>query len=255
MTRAVNTKKATKKSKPVSKTIAKATPAKKTSKTVTKTPVAPKKVESVKTKKANERTAAADKDQTLDLCLLMDCTSSMSSWIVRSKDTLKEIIDAVKIQNPGLNVRVAFVGYRDIKDSERFRIQELTDDIELVKNFISKTEASGGADMPEDVQGGLNKALNLSWMDHSIKQAFMICDAPGHGEDINGFKGFFGDDYPNGSPDGFKIQEQMKTFAAKNINFTIVKVNDSCDTMIKVMQANYDNHNRTMNVSDLAHAV
>ena len=47
----------------------------------------------------------------------------------------------------------------------------------------------------------------------------------------------------------------MKTFAAKNINFTIVKVNDSCDTMIKVMQANYDNHNRTMNVSDLAHAV
>ena len=89
MTRAVNTKKATKKSKPVSKTIAKATPAKKTSKTVTKTPVAPKKVESAKTKKENERTAAADKDQTLDLCLLMDCTYSMGVWIDRSKDTLK----------------------------------------------------------------------------------------------------------------------------------------------------------------------
>ncbi len=184
----------------------------------------------------------------------MDCTSSMSSWIARSKDTLKEIIDTVKSQNTGLKVRVAFVGYRDIKDSQRFTIQEFTEDIELVKKFISKTQATGGADMPEDVQGGLNKALNLKWIDHSIKQAFMICDAPGHGKDINGFSGF-GDDYPNGSPDGFKIQEQMKTFAAKNINFTIVKVNDSCDTMIKVMQANYDSPNHRMNVSDLAHAV
>jgi hypothetical protein len=91
-------------------------------------------------------------------------------------------------------------------------------------------------------------------MDYSIKQAFMICDAPGHGKDINGMT-FGGDDYPNGSPDGFKIQEQMKTFAAKNINFTIVKVNGSCDAMIKVMQDNFDSPNRNMNVSDLAHAV
>ena len=82
----------------------------------------------------------------------------------------------------------------------------------------------------------------------------MICDAPGHGKDINGFSGF-GDDYPNGSPDGFKIQDQMKAFAAKNINFTIVKVNNSCNSMIKVMQSNYDSSSRSMNVSDLAHAV
>jgi hypothetical protein len=89
-------------------------------------------------------------------------------------------------------------------------------------------------------------------MDHSIKQAFMICDDPGHGADINGGEG---DDYPKGSPDGFKIQEQMKTFSAKNINFTIVKVNNRCDAMIKVMHDNYDSPSRNMNVSDLAHAV
>ena len=28
----------------------------------------------------------------LELCLLLDCTGSMGSWIARSKDTLKEII-------------------------------------------------------------------------------------------------------------------------------------------------------------------
>lgn len=38
--------------------------------------------------------------------------------------------------------------------------------------------------MPEDVQGGYHKALGLSWEKDSIKSAFHIADAPGHGEDI-----------------------------------------------------------------------
>ena len=95
----------------------------------------------------------------LDLCLLLDCTSSMSSWIERSKNTLKQIIDHVKSENPGLTVRVSFVGYRDIKDHKRFEISPFTGDIDATKAFIGKISASGGADMPEDVQGGFNKAL------------------------------------------------------------------------------------------------
>ena len=66
--------------------------------------------------------------------------------------------------------------------------------------------AMGGADLPEDVQGGFNKALNLSWGADNIKQTFHIADAPGHGKEISGFGDLsFGDDYPEGSPDGFKI--------------------------------------------------
>jgi hypothetical protein len=57
---------------------------------------------------------SAKTDRVLDLCLLLDCTGSMASWIKRSKDTLKEIIDNVKRDNPELQVRVCFVGYRDI---------------------------------------------------------------------------------------------------------------------------------------------
>jgi len=41
----------------------------------------------------------------------------------------------------------------------------------------------------------------LKWTADSIKQAFLICDNPGHGRDISDT----GDDYPNGSPDGFKV--------------------------------------------------
>ena len=59
----------------------------------------------------------------------------------------------------------------------------------------------GGGDLPEDVQGGFNKALNLSWAKDSVKMAFHIADAPGHGKDICDAMDY----YPNGSPDGFKI--------------------------------------------------
>jgi hypothetical protein len=80
----------------------------------------------------------------------------MSSWIQRSKDTLHEIIDTVKAANPGLTIRVCFVGYRDVQDKPRFSIQEFSDNIAEVKKFISCVSASGGGDWPEDVQGGFH---------------------------------------------------------------------------------------------------
>jgi len=57
---------------------------------------------------------------TLEVALLMDCTSSMSSWITKAKETLNEIIDKVieECKEEGnLKVRVCFVGYRDISDN------------------------------------------------------------------------------------------------------------------------------------------
>ena len=74
----------------------------------------------------------------LDLCLVLDCTASMGSWIERSKATLKTIIGNVKAQNEGLTVRASFVGYRDITDRDRFDIKDFTEDLDAVKDFISR---------------------------------------------------------------------------------------------------------------------
>ena len=60
----------------------------------------------------------------------------------------------------------------------------------------------GGGDFPEDVQGGFYEALRQDWLDNSVKMAFHIFDAPGHGKDICPTGG---DSYPSGSPDGHKI--------------------------------------------------
>ena len=75
----------------------------------------------------------------------------MFSWIQRSKDTLKTIIDQVKAENPTLRVRVSFVGYRDFGDREQYSTMDFTENLDAVKDYISKQNAEGGGDMPEDV--------------------------------------------------------------------------------------------------------
>ena len=78
---------------------------------------------------------------------------------------------------------------------------DFSENLDAVKTFISKQAASGGNDMPEDVQGGFHKALGMSWDPHSIKSIFHIADAPGHGREMcDGY-----DRYPNGSPAGYKL--------------------------------------------------
>ena len=129
---------------------------------------------------------------------------------------------------------------------------DFSENMDSVKDFISKQKADGGRDFPEDVQGGFHKALGMNWESGSIRSIFHIADAPGHGDDIN--VQYSGDNYPNGSPDGHKIQDQMRMFAAQNIHFTFVKVNDMCEKMIEVMRDNYNPSGLTMNVTDLSSA-
>ena len=46
----------------------------------------------------------------------------------------------------------------------------------------------------------------------------------------------------------------MREFSSRGIIFTFVKVNESCNKMIKVMEENYNPAGNTMNVTDLSHA-
>lgn len=90
----------------------------------------------------------------------------------------------------------------------------------------------------------------MVWTPESIKQAFHLFDAPGHGTDICD-----GDDsHRAGSPDGFKIQDQMKQFSDRGIEFTVIKVNNRCEKMIRVMESCYNINGRKLNITDLSDA-
>lgn len=126
--------------------------AKATKKVITKKEEpAPKTAKAAAGKKGKVKPVVAADENSLDVLLLLDCTASMGSWIERSKDTLKGIIENVKLDYAGLNVRVGFIGYRDISDKPRFEIFEFSEDLDAAKAFIGKMRAQGGADMPEDV--------------------------------------------------------------------------------------------------------
>lgn len=85
----------------------------------------------------------------------------------------------------------------------------------------------------------------MVWTPESIKQAFHLFDAPGHGSDICD-----GDDsHRAGSPDGFKIQDQMKEFSDRGIEFTVIKVNNRCEKMIRVMESCYNINGRKLNIT------
>jgi Mg-chelatase subunit ChlD len=116
-----------------------------------KDPVAPVLAKSTSKQPELSRKSSKVEKKSLDLCLLLDCTGSMASWIERSKNTLKEIIDNVRKDNPDLEVRVCFVGYRDVQDHPRFSLHDFTTDLEKIKKYISGVSASGGGDFPEDV--------------------------------------------------------------------------------------------------------
>merc|ERR1719419_111763 len=78
-------------------------------------------------------------EQILDLCLIMDCTGSMSSWIQHCKETLHKVIDATVARDPNCKVRTAFVGYRDFCDKNAlFALHDFSYDADAVKKFISK---------------------------------------------------------------------------------------------------------------------
>ena len=77
-----------------------------------------------------------EENPTLEIALLMDATGSMQSWLDKAKQTLNSIIDKIieECKEEGnLKVRVCFIGYRDIKEKERFRVKPFTDDINAIK--------------------------------------------------------------------------------------------------------------------------
>ena len=68
-----------------------------------------------------------------------------------------------------------------------------------LKKFIAGLKADGGGDAPEDVAGGLDLALKMSW-DHQIRICILVADAPCHGKQFHSSH----DNYPNGDPHGLE---------------------------------------------------
>jgi hypothetical protein len=193
--------------------------------------------------KNNKKTQSAIqsiiRSQNVSLCFLVDSTGSMSPYIDGIKKQIKDIIK--KIENSNCRIfGFAFVGYRDWDHKEnQYSILDFTTDINKFNNFLSGVRTIGGTDLPEDVIGGLNKAINnISWPEESSSRIiFHIGDYPPHGKHYHTHE--MRDNYPTGHPDDKPLPLLFSELRSKNIIYYFGQVTEYCTKMIEIFTKHY----------------
>jgi hypothetical protein len=79
-------------------------------------------------------------------------------------------------------VRIGMVEYKDRSDPFVTKVYPMTQDLAGFATKVSRIQASGGGDTPEDMNAGIHDALTkLDWSQESVARlAFVIADAPPH---------------------------------------------------------------------------
>lgn len=111
------------------------------------------------------------KAEQVDICFMMDCTGSMSSYINEAKTVVHRVVDKLDKKFQDFKLRCAFVGYRDHCDGDkRISLMQFGTDKDAFKAFVTNLEATGGGDECEDVFGGLESVNSLEW----VKKGFFL---------------------------------------------------------------------------------
>ena len=177
-----------------------------------------------------------------DLVFLIDTTSSMGMYIGTAIEKVRSIIDSLdRTWLREAVVRVAIVGYKDHNDSPNIQHLDFTTNVDLARNFLASLQATGGADTPEDVLGGLSQVLKLDWK-QSTRQLIHIADAPPHGTDLHDL-GSLGDSYsrPGSEPHGLTYVPLVKQMISMNINYLLLQIHDITDKMAYCFFEEYAN--------------
>jgi hypothetical protein len=115
----------------------------------------------------------------VDILFILDTTGSMGEEIRQLKESILIIND--NINTLPADVRFGMTAYRDRGDDYLTRLIPFTSGAARFQSAISKIDAGGGGDEPEDMQ----KALEVSvrepdWRENGVRLAFLIADAPAH---------------------------------------------------------------------------
>jgi Mg-chelatase subunit ChlD len=118
--------------------------------------------------------------RTLDVAFVLDTTGSMGEEIDAVRQTIQKV--AQNLQTSETRVRIGLVEYKDRTDPFVTKVYPMSQDLQGFAQKVSKIQASGGGDTPEDMNAGLHTAITqLEWSDESVARlAFVIADAPPH---------------------------------------------------------------------------
>ena len=180
----------------------------------------------------------------LDLLFIMDITGSMNNYLEEAKNNLINIINRIISECPGIDINLGFIGYRDIKE---FSIGDYSD-VDFTRNYtyvqevIEDVWAYGGGDIPEDIAGAFELALNKTWKNNA-RFAILVADAPCHGEICySDYYGYYRDDYPNGVPGRRNITDLVEELAEFQISLFCMRITYLTENMFELFKNIYKNH-------------
>lgn len=188
-----------------------------------------------------ERKAEAS---SVDLVIVLDLTKSMDAWIDVAKSKTVEAINIVTSKFTGSKARVGFVGYRDHCDgNNRLVIMPFTEDVSSVIHLIAKQPARGGGDLPEDIPGALQEAINMDWGHLRAKCMILVTDAPCHGTRYHdlGASGDWDISIKAMEANPLNIENQMKLIANMGIDFCMIEVKPKATKkMVDLLRASFE---------------
>ncbi|UJR38571.1 hypothetical protein I4U23_031237 [Adineta vaga] len=185
-----------------------------------------------RTKEIHDIIKELNKAQSVDVCFLMDCTSSMQKYTDEVKDRISETIKLLRSRFSHLNIRLAFVGYRDVdlRPEKQFSILDFTDE-ETFHSFVSTVKCEKGGDACEDVLGGLEKLIGLSWK-QPLRVLMHIADCPSHGRRYHNLAEVC-DDYIQNDNDGLIGSHHIQKLIDLQIKYFFGRLTHYTDKMIE----------------------
>ena len=120
----------------------------------------------------------------LDVALVLDTTGSMGDEIRYLQVELQQVFRDLQAEYSGLSIHSGLVAYRDIGDTYVHKEFPFTADLQQFELDLSSLSASGGGDMPEAMDQGLDAAMKLKWRKDSIKVLLLVADAQPHDDKV-----------------------------------------------------------------------
>lgn len=179
-------------------------------------------------------------------CVLIDATASMGNWLYAAKNQISKIVDIINEENPGVELHMGAVFYRDYGDIEQLVSIPFTTDIPTFIQDIKPFEPEGGNDSAEDVAGGFLAMHEMDWDEDAVKNAFLICDSPPHGAAWHDIE--VSDRFPENE---YELSNHVLHAATRDIKLTIIRASSTLGTMIRKMDAIYKSAGKTITVADL----
>lgn len=109
---------------------------------------------------AKEMKANLGKPTAILFCF--DCTGSMRPAIEQVRQKLRDLVEMMTADIPGL--KVGLIAHGDYCDGDNcIKTLDLTDDLEKIMTFINTAPNTGGGDAPECYELALQTAKGMSW--------------------------------------------------------------------------------------------